>query len=333
MSYIGRGIDQIDNISTLDNLSFNGSDATFNLTQNSVAFVPVSADALQIQIDGVIQSGNYTVSGSTVTFDFTPSGSSVCNGIRHYGVGLLTTVSDGAVTTAKLGADSVTNTKVASSVITSQTAITSLADTDKFLVSDASDSGNLKYVEKQYLPSGNLVLLGTSASSSASAEVQFDNVFTSTYRLYKIIGFMTPENDDVNWQLRARTGGGSGSTYTGSDYHWGHFTLNSNLNGTHQNTDNTGVNEAYWRLGDQINSDNKHSVCNFDLTFYDPNTLTVTRPFYSGTVTFDAHNPSSLATGFVGGKLRDDLNITGLHFFYSSGDITSHSVSVYGVKQ
>jgi hypothetical protein len=102
--YLGRGIDQIDNISTLDNLSFNGSDATFNLTQNSVAFVPVSADALQIQIDGVIQSGNYTVSGSTVTFDFTPSGSSVCNGIKHFGVGLLTQPSDGSVNMAQLGA-------------------------------------------------------------------------------------------------------------------------------------------------------------------------------------------------------------------------------------
>jgi hypothetical protein len=117
MSYIGRGIDQIDNISTLDNLSFNGSDATFNLTQNSVAFVPVSADALQIQIDGVIQSGNYTVSGSTVTFDFTPSGSSVCNGIKHFGVGVLTTVSDGAITEAKIGSGAVTSSKIASGVI------------------------------------------------------------------------------------------------------------------------------------------------------------------------------------------------------------------------
>ena len=107
MSYIGRGIDQIDNISTLDNLSFNGSDATFNLTQNSVAFVPVSADALQIQIDGVIQANNFTISGSTVTFDFVPSGSSVCNSVKHFGVGLLTTVSDGAVTSAKLGNNSV----------------------------------------------------------------------------------------------------------------------------------------------------------------------------------------------------------------------------------
>ena len=104
MSYIGRGIDQIDNISTLDNLTFNGSDSTFNLTQNSVAFVPVSADALQIQIDGIIQSGNYTCSGSQITFDFTPSGSSVCNGIRHFGVGVLTTPSDGSVNMAQLGA-------------------------------------------------------------------------------------------------------------------------------------------------------------------------------------------------------------------------------------
>ena len=104
MSYIGRNIDSINNISTLDNLSFNGSDATFNLTQNSVAFVPVSADALQIQIDGVIQSGNYTVSGSTITSDFTPSGSSVCNGIKHFGVGLLTQPSTGSVGINELSA-------------------------------------------------------------------------------------------------------------------------------------------------------------------------------------------------------------------------------------
>ncbi len=200
MSYIGRGIDQIDNISTLDNLSFSGSTATFNLTQNSVAFVPVSADALQIQIDGVIQSGNYTCSGSTVTFDFVPSGSSVCNGIRHYGVGVLTTVSDGAVTTAKLGADSVNGSKIADdsisdehldiTAITGQTAITSLADTDKFLVSDASDSGNLKYVEKQYLGGGGsfIYLGGINASNHNANTLRLEQVFADDYRRYKVMG-------------------------------------------------------------------------------------------------------------------------------------------------
>ena len=117
-SYIGRGIDQIDNISTLDNLSFNGSDTVFNLTQNSVAFNIISVSALQIQIDGIIQVGNFTqTGGSQITFDFTPNSGSVCNSIKHFGVGLLTTVSDGAITEAKIGSGAVTSSKIASGVI------------------------------------------------------------------------------------------------------------------------------------------------------------------------------------------------------------------------
>ena len=105
MSYIGRGIDQIDNISTLDNLSFNGSDTVFNLTQNSVAFNIVSVDALQIQIDGIIQVGNFTQTGaSQITFDFTPNSGSVCNSIKHFGVGLLTQPSTGSVGINELSA-------------------------------------------------------------------------------------------------------------------------------------------------------------------------------------------------------------------------------------
>jgi hypothetical protein len=118
-SYIGRSVDAINNISSLDVLTFNGSDATFNLTQNGVAFTPVSADALQIQIDGIIQSGNFSVSSSTVTFDFTPNSGSVCNSVKHFGVGLLSLPSDGSVTTAKLGADAVTTAKINDGAVTS----------------------------------------------------------------------------------------------------------------------------------------------------------------------------------------------------------------------
>ncbi len=148
MSYIGRNIDSINNISTLDNLSFNGSDATFNLTQNSVAFVPVSADALQIQIDGVIQSGNYTVSGSTVTFDFTPSGSSVCNGIKHFGVGLLTTVSDGAVTNVKLGADAVTTAKINDGAVTSGKIASGVIPTSRPNANPLMINGNMAVAQR-----------------------------------------------------------------------------------------------------------------------------------------------------------------------------------------
>ena len=225
MSYIGRGIDQIDNISTLDNLTFNGSDATFNLTQNSVAFVPVSSDALQIQIDGIIQSGNYTCSGSQITFDFVPSSSSVCNGIRHFGVGLLTTVSDGAVTTAKLGADSVNGTKIADdsisdehldiTAITGQTEKTSLADADKFLISDSADSGALKYVQNSNLGGGGRATLIDTITLSSSSTAVFDSSdITSTYDNYLI----TLENvhcGSGNVEVLMKISNNNGSSYEG----------------------------------------------------------------------------------------------------------------------
>ena len=207
MSYIGRGIDQIDNISTLDNLSFNGSSTTFNLTQNSVAFVPVSADALQIQIDGVIQSGNYTVSGSTVTFDFTPSGSSVCNGIRHYGVGLLTTVSDSSITTAKLGTDAVTTAKINDGAVTEakigSSAVTQAKVGDqaineaKMQISNApvngymltAQSGNTGGLTWASAPSAGMTLLAMIDQDLGTAsKIQFQQVFSSDYDYYKVIG-------------------------------------------------------------------------------------------------------------------------------------------------
>lgn len=92
-------------------------------------------------------------------------------------------ITDGIVSNAKLGADSVNAAKISDdsisdehldiTSITGQTAITSLADTDKFLVSDASDSGNLKYVEKQYL-GGGVMTPAFEARRSSSTVVSDD---------------------------------------------------------------------------------------------------------------------------------------------------------------
>jgi hypothetical protein len=111
MAYIGRGTDKISNIEILDNITFDGS-SSYSITKSLVAFVPNSAQSLLISIDGVVQAGNFTVSGSTIDFGTAVAGTSTCDFILHYGTGLITTPADGTVTTAKLADSSVSLAKL-----------------------------------------------------------------------------------------------------------------------------------------------------------------------------------------------------------------------------
>jgi hypothetical protein len=116
MPYVGRSTDKISNVEVLDNITFDGS-SSYTLQKNSVNFTPSSANTLLVSIDGVVQAGNFTVSGSTIDFGTAVAGTSTCDFILHYGIGLITTPSDGTVTTAKLGDASVTSAKLGSDVI------------------------------------------------------------------------------------------------------------------------------------------------------------------------------------------------------------------------
>jgi len=111
MAYIGRDTDKISNVEVLDNITFDGS-SSYTLQKNSVNFTPSSANTILLSIDGVVQAGNFTVSGSTIDFGTAVAGTSTCDFVLHYGVGLITTPSDGTVTTAKLADSSVSLAKL-----------------------------------------------------------------------------------------------------------------------------------------------------------------------------------------------------------------------------
>jgi hypothetical protein len=111
MAYIGRDTDKISNVEVLDNITFDGS-SSYTLQKNSVNFTPSSANTLLVSIDGVVQAGNFTVSGSTIDFGTAVAGTSTCDFILHYGVGLITTPADGTVTEAKIGSGAVTSAKL-----------------------------------------------------------------------------------------------------------------------------------------------------------------------------------------------------------------------------
>jgi len=138
MAYIGRGTDKISNVEVLDNITFDGS-SSYTLQKGGSNFTPSSANTLLLSIDGVVQAGNFTVSGSTIDFGTAVAGTSTCDFVLHYGVGLITSVSDGTVTTAKLADSSVTTAKLNdASVSLAKLTATGTKDATTFLRGDNS---------------------------------------------------------------------------------------------------------------------------------------------------------------------------------------------------
>ena len=209
------------------------SATTFNLRQGGVAVFPQSANHCIVQLNGVNQvpTSSFNIVNDTIVFSEALTSSDVINQILVLGnVNDIGVPSDDTVSSSKIQTDAINATKIADdsisdehldiTAITGQTAITSLADTDKFLVSDASDSGNLKYVEKQYLPSGAWTFLyQDSKTSESSGTVNYteSSLFTSTYDTYRvyILNFV-PQNDGADLGVRFKLGG---VTRT-ADYKW-----------------------------------------------------------------------------------------------------------------
>jgi hypothetical protein len=102
MAYIGVGLDRIQTVEKLDNITFNGG-STYNLTKGSTAFTPIGADHIICSINGVVQFGNFTVSGSTITFTgATLTASDTMDFIFQIGTGVALTPNNGSVTADKL---------------------------------------------------------------------------------------------------------------------------------------------------------------------------------------------------------------------------------------
>ena len=120
MAYIGQNLDRFSNVEKLDAIT--PATATgagpYNLTKGGVAFTPSSADTMVVSIDGVIQYGNFTVSGSTITFSAALADANTCDFIYHMGTGLLSTPVDNSVSTVKIVDSNVTTAKIADDAIT-----------------------------------------------------------------------------------------------------------------------------------------------------------------------------------------------------------------------
>ncbi len=194
--------------------SFNGGNVTFNLATGGSSVTPATAFQLFVSVGGVLQNPgvDFTVNGSQITFTTAPAGGLSFFGLYQGDAIDSVSVSDGAITTAKL-ATGLTVTLGAGSASTPS--ITFAGDTNTGIYSPTADTLAFTEggVEAMRIDSSGRLLVGTStpvASDSSILQVaggdgarprfhrNINDNYESAIRLSKArgTGFEVVSNDD-----------------------------------------------------------------------------------------------------------------------------------------
>ena len=355
MSYLGRGLEQVDNISKLDNITFNGG-TTYALTKDSAAFTPISSNAILISIDGVIQQGNFSVSGTNIVFNFSPTSSNTCDFIMHYGTGVAFTPADNSITKDKTNFVSTSSSsglqikgdgttdgtlqlncsqnshgvKIKSPphsagqsyTLTLPQSITN----NQFLKTDGS--GNLSFAEAG---GGDLVLVASAEGTNSVGDVSINDCFSATYANY-LITFAINNDRSGNYN-NFRFQADDDSTFN-SNYNyclWG-YDENGNLRTSFSNSGSAcplnsleTPDDDSWVFGS----------CTGYMYVYHPYTLTTggLRRLRAIGQVFNINTSGEVSGQSLQMQLKQNsYNVAGIRFRPSANYITERRVRVYGIK-
>ena len=370
MSYLGRSVDAISNVEKLDNITFNGG-TTYALTKSSAAFTPAGANNILISIDGVVQQGNFSVSGSNIVFTFSPTSSNTCDFIMHYGTGLITTPADDTVSTAKIQNDAITVDKlnlISTSSVPSLEAKGDGSSQDGYIqlncsqnshgvklkspphsanqsytltlpstapatdkILQTNSSGVLSFVDA---PSGDLVKLAQANSTSNASAITLDSVFSSVYTAYRFVCTLKPVNNDIYIAFRWRDGG---SNLTVSQYYGA-------ARGGYVNGSGAGAQSfSTWgdgslKIGHAINNNNYNGY-HLDMLLYPYNNTGVANIGSIDNASNIIYHASYWAQTTErheqvsgGGTYTQTTVPDGFQIFLQSGDFDGHNYALFGYK-
>jgi hypothetical protein len=223
-----------------------------------------------------------------------------------------------------------------STVITGQTAKTSLVDADKFLISDSAASGALKYVESQYIGGGAMTLLEQKIGTSNVSNLVFENKFSNTYTRYIIyIDYMYNGTTNTHLRYKFRKSDGSGGyedeTRVGYTY-----TIAGRRSGADEfNSESSGGATDFGRLTPMITRSGGEHGLKAVLEVYRPGTVDsqACMTYVQGRGMYRSYiNDSSMAAHFNSSSNNYHTDaFLGIKLYFSSGDVDDYKVTLYGV--
>ena len=172
---------------------------------------------------------------------------------------------------------------------------------------------------------GSLVFINEASASSDVGSIILDNVFTSTYQNYLLIGEMTPANNNVEARFLFRTGGSSGSDLDGSQYAYS-FVLGKADVSTYNSTQATGASSC--GFAPDVNNNSDRMGVRLAWTVLDP--FSTKRTTLSGTGKY-TQSDANFASILGGCDYKDQTSITGIKFYFNSGNLSPAHFRVYGI--
>jgi len=174
---------------------------------------------------------------------------------------------------------------------------------------------------------GALVLLEQHTASS-SATLDFTTFISSTYDTYKIeIVSILPATNSVGFFMRMGTGGGP--TYdTGANYGW--VALTYRAAATSVTGADTGATAIQLGFNTTISNGSTGGV-NGSLTLYDPQSASAHKQV-TGTISIREATPLWIANQDMG-IYQSTTAVTAVRFYFSSGNIASGTIRIYGVAK
>ena len=181
------------------------------------------------------------------------------------------------------------------------------------------------------VPTGSLTLLSTQ-TASASATISFTSGIDDTYDEY-VFKFINihPATNDVTFQVNFRDGGTDyDAVKTTTNFFAAHYENDSGTGFAYRTGNDVAQGTGVAQLAPaSIGNGNDESVSG-SMTLFNPSSTTFVKHFIS---VCNAYNASDLSNQeFCAGYCNVTTAIDGVQFSFSSGNIDSGVIKLYGVK-
>ena len=179
---------------------------------------------------------------------------------------------------------------------------------------------------------GDLVFISRSTASSSSS-LSITSGINSTYKEYIfILNSIHPASDNISFQFNGTDDTSSHSfdiTKTTTAFNAYHNEADSETGFEYRSADDVAQGTGYHTLSHQASNDNDASLSGF-LHLFDPSNTTFVKHFVAR---ISGNNEDNHAQdNFSAGYFNTTAAITGLDFKFSSGNIDSGTIDLYGVN-